>query len=460
MSNPERSVPPEMPTSSQLVEDYLSRYDALGLDDEPTERLTEDFSKPDKPLANTLVLIPVAAHQEADNIERAMALYAAQQPREPFSVLLYLNHPKGADQDDVTASLSAARQAQSDYPELDLRISHPRETDETTTIGRLRTELWTAAARLAFKDGCFEQGQDVIGLNHDIDLISLGWRYIDQVQTYYQNEVDVRKHLRIGSLLPAHTRSRHAWSHEHPNTSMFVALTDMAYLLSDSGYDASAVFPFSYFVQMGGFYDSNYGEVQIASDRNKLPLIPTSLLETSPRRYLARLAVHGPGNIWTPDEDSFGANDEYRTIPTFTDISRQQLQELVRAEADRMHEIVLRGVIETVNDTHMQITPPFEAQELYDVVTAKIDHVARQKLGLLRRMVGAALDDAAAAEQIVPLDDDITALCEQAVDSVLRVQSMHQWSTKHLPGEKTEKSTDEPIQFYGEWVHGQLSARS
>lgn len=73
LSNPEHSKPPEVSTNSQLIEDYLSRYDALGLENDPIEQLVEDFSEPNRPLANTIVLIPVAAHQEAGNIKRAMA---------------------------------------------------------------------------------------------------------------------------------------------------------------------------------------------------------------------------------------------------------------------------------------------------------------------------------------------------------------------------------------------------
>lgn len=449
----ERDTSPKQPTAGELIEAYLSRYDSFAPHNNGiTERLADDFSQSDQPLANTLVLIPVAAHQEAANIKRAMALYAAQETREPFSVLLYMNHPKDADQESISATITAAQRAQADHPGLDLRISHAREIGTETTIGQLRNELWTAAARVGLKDGCFQASRDVIGLNHDIDLISLGRRHIDQVQAYYQDEVELRKRLDIGGLQPAYTRTRHAWSQPHPNISMFVALNDMMHLLSDSGYDASRVFPLSYFARAGGFYDSNYGEVQIVPTSERIPLIPTSLLETSPRRYLARLALYGPENIWTPAKDSFTSSDEYRTATTFTDISQPQLYELVHNGANHMHEIILDSIIETINHSTISIERPREAQELYDAVTAQIAKISLRKLRPMRRLLGSVLDDHVLASTLIPVEEDIVALCKQAVKPALRSYAMFNLGRNPLESQAGQVEPRGQVQMLGKWV--------
>src|SRR5690349_15191121 len=74
-----------------MVYDYL---DSLAPEDVTAgNRIADDLLAGGKPLANTVVIIPVAAAQEANNIEPAMEQYNRLGHSEPFSIVLGLNEP-------------------------------------------------------------------------------------------------------------------------------------------------------------------------------------------------------------------------------------------------------------------------------------------------------------------------------------------------------------------------------
>lgn len=76
------------PNRKQIIESYLSRLSFF--DQGRANFLAKDFQVEGRPLADTIALIPIAAHQETAVVGHALDQYAAQSPKRPFTVLLYL----------------------------------------------------------------------------------------------------------------------------------------------------------------------------------------------------------------------------------------------------------------------------------------------------------------------------------------------------------------------------------
>lgn len=79
----------QMSQKDSIIADYFNtlRPDEL----EVAEYIAETMYEPAKPLADTVAIIPVAAAQEVENISRAIAQYARQKTRSPFSLVIGLN---------------------------------------------------------------------------------------------------------------------------------------------------------------------------------------------------------------------------------------------------------------------------------------------------------------------------------------------------------------------------------
>lgn len=143
---------------------------------------------------------------------------------------------------------------------------------------------------------------ELVGINHDIDLMRLPRLYIDAIQRRYEN--------RIRAVGPAYAQTKHAFDPLHPLISRAVYWKDFVYSQAQIGYEAGAVIPMSlYALQMG--FDSSHRTHEVGSLVGSTGrLIRTGHLETSPRRYVARLAANGFSRIWT--DQSFGTTDGCR----------------------------------------------------------------------------------------------------------------------------------------------------
>ena len=128
------------------VEHYLGSLPATEHDGDSL--VADDLHDSDKPLASTLALIPIAAHQESRWIAPTMAEYAKQQTDEPFSVCLFLNAPLDqTNASTVDETVTAVEVAKRQHPQLDIRSS--LEFIDEPTIGLVRRRLWNAALMLA-----------------------------------------------------------------------------------------------------------------------------------------------------------------------------------------------------------------------------------------------------------------------------------------------------------------------
>lgn len=303
--------------NEQAVGDYLSR---LSEDRQHhANLLAYDLQDTTKPLAHTVAIIPVAAHQEAANILPAMAEFAKQAKSEPFTVVLYPNAPFTADTAATEQTHQAILEAQSTYPQLDLRTTLLNTFDKAT-IGELRANIWNAVTLLAHHEGAFVNGNDVIALNTDIDLARLNPHFIRNIQQHIQPQINSGT-ATTGSYW---VRAKHAYDPTLPNASRVAFVRDFAFyqLQQSSTYEAGLVVTLSSHARAGGFQSATTHETKPLTKPVR-GIIPRTILETSPRRYAQRLSdVPDLQSIWNSD---FTSTDNCRTAE-LCDISLLTIQ--------------------------------------------------------------------------------------------------------------------------------------
>jgi hypothetical protein len=316
------------PTPTERVQTYLYDNCVELLNDH-----VEDFHDPKKPLPSTVVLIPVAAHTESELILPAMQQYSLQNNCAPFAVCLLLNHPKGASGAEVEKSVAAVEGAKRNFPSMDIRYSTAEY--EHPTIGRIRKDLWDAVLRVAHAEGKFaitQYADDILGINHDIDTVSIDPFYISTIQSHYQ-ALGAQPQVSAPYIAPMgsrYTQVRHGLDMKNfPNISKGIWLADFASKMAypTGAYEEGMVIPFTLYATRNGFeaYDQTYEtEKFVPTDYAG---IPGTRMQTSPRRYIDRLDENGFANLWTTE--SFGPNDECRVPQERKDIAPQRLDELL-----------------------------------------------------------------------------------------------------------------------------------
>lgn len=340
-------------TRKQLIGDYL--HELKGLEREIANQHAADFHFEDRPLASTVVLIPIAAHQEAPNIANAALQYANQETDQPFSVLLYPNAPFGTSPSATDATLEEIELAKKAHPGLDLR-STPVEYYDKPKIGAIRRNLWNAALLLAHYEGAFDQtGDEVIGINNDIDIVRQSPRNMRRVQKWASNQQRKYNEVDVPNAItpPRNLFVRHAYDPEYPNTARAVFWYDFSYaqLRSKGSYEAGLILPFSFYAHRGGYQaDATLVESRSVLNGKKPVVIPGTILETSPRRFAQRLNdTSRLFNIWT--NDTFGADDECRTTKA-PDISEAKLKNLVHGSLTRSMDYFLGKTIDQYEEIY------------------------------------------------------------------------------------------------------------
>lgn len=312
-----------------FVADYLASLDERDL--HHAEQIAQSIEKPGMPLASTLVLIPVAAHQEAGNIERSLRLYAEQTTGQPFSVILSLNGPASeASNPGVAATLEAVARAQQHYPHLDVRSALTFYDDPT--IGAIRRDLWNGALLQANREGAYAPTaqSEYLGISHDIDTLAMSPRYIERIQAYYA--VRQRRHdeVRLPPLphSPRSTLVKHAPSPEHPEISRGIYWLDFTSRYSGVAYEEGLVIPLSHYAKQGGFPASSrtHETSTLWNVSTYEHHISGTTMETSPRRLVERLR-NGYHTVWAPN--TFGADDVCRNGATHDDITHEALEAII-----------------------------------------------------------------------------------------------------------------------------------
>ncbi len=338
-----------MTTEISKIEDYYELQNSLKHDietfivknmsfceREEATNIAINFYNANKPINSTIALIPVAAHQESERIIPAMAEYAKQQNSEPITILLHLNSPYQENNSEVQKTLKQVQKAQQMFGNLDIRCSYTEYP--TTTIGKIRKDLWNSAVILAHHDGLFDEPQnDIVGLNHDIDIEYLSPHYIARIQKYYQKQKEKLSKLGVVDRMPpAFTKITHKIPENYPNIGKAVFWSDFLTLQLKGivGFEASIAMPFSHYIYTGGFDESGiYESANIFDDFNRRS-IPNTLGKTSARRYIERLQSNGLNNIWT--EDSFSQTDACRNSEIeLEDISKNRLKEIISESLEK-----------------------------------------------------------------------------------------------------------------------------
>ena len=326
------------------VEHYLGSLPATEHDGDSL--VADDLHDSDKPLASTLALIPIAAHQESRWIAPTMAEYAKQQTDEPFSVCLFLNAPLDqTNASTVDETVTAVEVAKRQHPQLDIRSS--LEFIDEPTIGLVRRRLWNAALMLAHYEGAYDNPtHEVVALNHDIDTMKMSPRYIHRVQNHFhtQQQKYNRHDMQNVVTSPAATLTKHGQHPDYPNIGKLTFWHDLAMRqLGDSGrYEAGTVIPLSLYAHEGGFKATSVThETRSILKGKSVRGVRGTILETSPRRYIDR-ARNGLAEIWTAQ--SFGATNNCRTNKLPPDLSHDELENIIYNDLDfDLESIALRA---------------------------------------------------------------------------------------------------------------------
>lgn len=387
-------------TRKDRVEHYLGSLPAG--DHDGDSFVADNFCDSSKPLASTLALIPVAAHQESRWIAPAMAEYAKQQTDEPFSICLFLNAPleqmNARTVDETVAKVEVAKRQ---HPQLDIRSS--LEFIDKPTIGFIRRRLWNAALMLAHYEGAYDDPtHEVVALNQDIDTMKMSPRYIHRVQNHFHaQQLKYNRHNMHNVVTsPAATLTKHGQHPDYPNVGKLTFWHDLAARqFGERGYyEAGITVPLTHYADHKGFDASAVTyETGKITESKPLTIIKSTTLETSPRRYIDR-ARNGLSRIWTTE--SFSDTDSCRTDDLPPDLSHGELEEIIYDGLDGDIEHMAWRALRT---DYLCDDKTILTDEDIEVAANKYIKLSRRSMTLtdfaLRRVVGSpALADIANSE--------------------------------------------------------------
>lgn len=132
---------------------------------------------------DVVVTIPVAGHQEADNIYRTLEAYLDQtMPRDRFEIDLYVNNPVTNSRGialDSDNTLTEIERFRTDHPELPVRVFHEVLPRNDAKIGKIRKTLVDSVLQ-RHKDR-LDQGsdKDLVLVSNDADAIRVNPQYLE-----------------------------------------------------------------------------------------------------------------------------------------------------------------------------------------------------------------------------------------------------------------------------------------
>ncbi len=383
---------------SYVVAAYQDRRDTIhsyldGLneaDADMAEHIAGQLLQSGEPLTQTAVIIPVAAAQEANNVTHAISEYARQKPLEPFTLILGLNSPAlSSDTDNVQATFAAVEQAKEDYPRMDIRSTYVEYGEPV--IGEVRRDLWNGVATASRATGNFDDATEIIGINHDIDLVWMATTSIASIQQYYRRRDS--RHIISPINYPVGTRVKHAHSADHPNISRAVFWGDYVQRQAKHPYEAGVVIPMSFYADQGGFDASakTYEVGKLTRNKHVGRLLPGTDTETSPRRYIDKMNDHGY-DIWS--DDSFTAEDPCREDQDVPDITRERQHEVVQGNLTYAVACLIdtaddKGVSAFLAENPELVTEPWNDRAS---IARKLRHYVAVEIGRTAAKAGSVLD--------------------------------------------------------------------
>ena len=306
---------------------------------EHQQRITTlvDQTPPMSPDVAVSVAIPVAGHQESNNIYRTLSAYLNQDlERNKFEIMLYVNHPE-TDKDgrptSAQATLDEIARFKADYPDMNVQVIYEKLPRSDARIGLIRKNLNDAIARRAQIRG----GGDLVVVSNDADTSSTADTYLGNFVEKFEENPNVDALL---GQLDWDNETFMRYPEIHVGTRLFL-YTSIQYRQFGGGLGSSGAnfaFRLKTYAGVGGYNaDARVGEdVQLghafAAARQgagtKKPVgfagNAASRLETSARRsvYVLETFDDAPINQW---DYSFGADDDAvrggvlsRPLPDYT----------------------------------------------------------------------------------------------------------------------------------------------
>jgi hypothetical protein len=378
------------PTRREIVHAYVERFTPVDI--AHAAHIADDIEKSAIPLANHLVIVPIAAHQEQRQVAPALAQYARQQTDQPFSVILGLNSPTHEiGNPGIDDTLEQIEHAKRQFPAVDIRTSLNHY--DSPTIGTIRRDLWNGALLASMDQGAYTQEDvEIIGVNHDIDTISMSPRYVKRIQEHYDRRQ--RAHTRAGMQSTPHTPSstliKHAPDLDFPVISKGVYWIDFYHRQMNTAYEAGMVFPLSYYAGMDGF-DPEAKTHEVGSifprEISQHKILGTNM-QTSPRRYIDRLK-YGYDKLWT--DDSFGPDDQCRlpVIPA-SDMTIDELEAVILHESSiqqTIANIATRAVYSALSQKANLISDEIDVDAIELTVNQTVNRKLYLTTAVLERIV-------------------------------------------------------------------------
>ncbi|MDB5162317.1 MAG: hypothetical protein JWM52_825 [Candidatus Saccharibacteria bacterium] len=286
-----------------------------------------------------IIAIPVAGHQEYENIFHTLEQFAQQDmsPRK-YEIVLYLNMPgKGGENDaELTErlylTLNEIDRFRQQYPNVVVRTATTTYRIGEPTIGAIRAELWNALTYDLIQRG---RQDDVLVISSDADIVTLNSVYLSDMTSTFQNQkVDivaaqlrwqpvpdipynspVNKILRYQTFLD-NVRDRHADTLHTADANTGISL---AMYMAVGGYHrgmalgemSNIVNRIRYWRQSNEQREANN---YIAPEKPMEAKAPQAALRTHSRRLIKAMALgYSPYNAWDQRLITFGADDALRT---------------------------------------------------------------------------------------------------------------------------------------------------
>lgn len=402
----------DAPSRKSRLETYI--YDEVSPN---TEEIADELANPYKPLAKTVVAIPVAAHQEAGMVTRTLDLYSQQVGARPFSVCLLLNYPESEKANPVIGdTIQAVVSAQKQHADaLDIR-SAMREYKDGQPIGAIRKDLWDAVGILAIEENMYKTPSDeVIIVNNDIDTESLSKHYIASIQRTYEMEQLRRDALNFSSdlLLTHSTQVRHALRPKtHPKTSAGILWMDLLSRVGQdggvaNGYEAGIVVPLATYARVGGFNpDDKTYETSVFFGHKHIVTrsIRNTALQTSPRRFLEKFPALGY-DIWS--DETFGDQDACRrdSERSYRDATQTELDAAVMGTIENASEWYVAAGLKVANQILARKEYGVPEEEREALRESEYDHQVSVRLNLAKRALLSVVKNYELSELFPSLED-------------------------------------------------------
>ena len=145
-------------------------------------RVTKHAESVTEPMGDDVeivVTIPVAGHQEADNIYRTLEAYKGQSlSQDKYEFMLYVNHPmfaKNGQPLDATATLAEIDRFKQDNPEMPIRVIYEALPPKLANIGYARKVMVDTVLERHMRRG---GNSELVFVSNDADTLSVHENYL------------------------------------------------------------------------------------------------------------------------------------------------------------------------------------------------------------------------------------------------------------------------------------------